>query len=1102
VLSCSVPPTQAQTTTGRISGTVTDASSGVLPGVTVTVTETATGLTRASVTDSRGNFAFVDLPRGTYNVTAELQGFKKAVKSGYELVADGRVTVNFTLGVGALSEVVEVTAPGETVNTVSGEVSRTVDREQVQNLALNGRNYMELATLIPGSPVLGTNALDIMTGLGINTSVNGSRTNASLLMVDGGFNMDSGSNNSQISNVGIDFIEQVVIKTANFSAEYGRNSGASINVVTRTGSNRFRGSAYEYNRDEKFDAADFFQNARGISKAPLTYNNFGWTLNGPIRRDKLFFSVGQEWKRIRRLTSANNRTLPTRAMRSGDFSAINTIIRDPLTGEPFPGNVIPASRITPDGRAIARVYDFAAQQARAYTDTPTANNALFQDDNPFNWRQDQIRFDWQATDKQRITLRVLYDDYNLIDPYGTFIASALPTVPTNRKRPGRNWQVNHSWTLSSNLINEFKANAAWNGQRIPPTGEAWMRDTYGFTFPQVYSGGGRFEDSIPDVTISGYSGWEGAAQSLISPTTDIQVGDNLTWVKGSHTWKSGVLVIRNRKDQNGRSLYAGNVNFNTAGNNRTSGHSFADALLGNFRTYSEFASDPVGFFRFWQVEAFVSDSWRVSRTLSLETGLRYAWHDPILTQANNMSNFEPARFDRAQAVTILPNGTLVPGSGNRYNGLVRAGDGVPEDELGRVANGNSPEVLSVPAGAPRGFYRTQHLFGPRFSFAWAPSGRGNMALRGGIGLYFDRPEGNLYFGGANGLLNSPPYVQSVQYENGNLSSPAGGAATRPAPIAQIGAIDPDLKVPREWKFSITAQRELPLGLFGEIGYIGARGRNLLRQPNINQVPFAADAANQALPASQRVNSNFLRPYPGYTNIALRLSDAESQYDALQVFLSRRRGRLTATVSYTLGAARDNASGNGDNPEDYLNQDFFWGPSNHDRKHIFVTTFNWKLPFFKSEQGIGRVLGGWEISGIGRYQSGAPLTITGNTSTGGRRADFVGGNPYVPESQRYGTGVAVVQWLDRASFASAPNDRRGNSKRGDFRGPSYQILDISLRKSFRVSKDVRMQFQADFFNALNRANFTTVQTNLANADFGRLTAVAPPRQVQLGLRLSF
>src|SRR5712692_2733154 len=244
----------AQSNAGRISGTVTDSSGAVLPGVAVTVSQQGTGLSRTVPTDAAGAYLFVSLPVGTYDVSG-------------------------------ISEVVEVSVHGETVNTVSGEIARVVDREQVQNLALNGRQYLQLATLIPGAPLLDDNAINIMTGLAINTSVNGSRTNTSLLTVDGGFNMDSGSNNSQISNVGIDFIEEVSIKTANFSAEYGRNSGGNINVVTRSGTNDFHGSAFEYHRNNGLDANDYFNNSRGVDKARLRFNDFGYSLGGPIQKN-------------------------------------------------------------------------------------------------------------------------------------------------------------------------------------------------------------------------------------------------------------------------------------------------------------------------------------------------------------------------------------------------------------------------------------------------------------------------------------------------------------------------------------------------------------------------------------------------------------------------------------------------------------------------------------------------------------------------------------------------------------------------------------------------------------------------------------------------
>jgi len=353
VLLLTAPVVSAQATTGRISGVAKDVSLGVLPGVTITVAETGTGYTRTDTTDGNGAYVFVNLPLGNYNVAAELQGFKKALKTGFVLGADGKLTADFHLDVGQFAETVQVVVNSEVVNTVSGELARTVDRGQVQDLALNGRNYMQLATLVPGAPVTNFSALDIMTGLGINTVINGSRNNSNLLTVDGGFNMDSGSNNSQISNVGVDFIEEVNIKTSNFSAEYGRNSGAAINVVTRSGSNKFKGSGFEYLRRDKFDANDWFANLKGVAKASLKYDNFGFSIGGPALKDKLFFFGGLEWKRIDRQTAPTFRTMPSSAQRNGDFSNLTTSLKNPYTGLAFAGNIIPPSMITTDGKALA-----------------------------------------------------------------------------------------------------------------------------------------------------------------------------------------------------------------------------------------------------------------------------------------------------------------------------------------------------------------------------------------------------------------------------------------------------------------------------------------------------------------------------------------------------------------------------------------------------------------------------------------------------------------------------------------------------------------------------------------------------------------------------
>ncbi|MCX6543648.1 MAG: carboxypeptidase regulatory-like domain-containing protein [Acidobacteria bacterium] len=1091
------PAVHAQATTGRISGIVRDSSGGVLPGVSVTVTETKTGFTRTEGTDAQGAFIFVSLPLGNYTVGAELQGFKKASKSGFVLSADGRLTADFNLEVGQFSETVQVTVGAETVNTVSGEVARNVDRAQVQDLALNGRNYLQLASLIPGAPVMqgNMNALDIMTGLGINMSINGSRGNANSLTVDGGFNMDSGSNNSQISNVGVDFIEEVSIKTASFSAEYGRNSGAAINVVTRSGSNTFKGSVYEYLRRDKFDANDWFANLKHVAKPSLKYDNYGFSLGGPVFKDKLFFFGGVEWKKIDRFTAPTFRTIPNSAMRNGDFSSLATSLKDPSTGLAFQGNIIPPNMITADGKAIASVYAAMALKASSYTDTPTTNNALFMDPNPFRFRQEMARLDFQPSGSHRLTGRLVLDHYDLIDPGGTFITSQLPTVPTERMRPGRNVQVNHYWTIGGNLVNEAKFNYSANGQIIPPVGDTWKRDTYGFQFAQVYTGGGRYENSIPDVNVTNFASFRGAAQSLISPTWDYSFSDKLTWIKGAHTVQGGVMVVRNGKDQNGRSGYAGVLTFQTNSNTITSGNAFADVLLGNFYNYNEAQLDPMGYFRFWQREAFVSDAWRVNKQLSVEFGVRYAWQMPTSTLGNNTTSFDPALYSAAQAVTMNTNGTIVAGTGNRYNGLTRPG-AVPSDQVANVPNANSPAVATVPNAKYPGYYNTQNLFAPRFSFAYTPFGDKRTVVRGGAGLFYDRPEGNLYFA----LVNNPPFSLSSSYLMGNLSNIQAGTVPPITPWASMNALDPNMKIPRVWNYNIGVQRDLGLwGLFAEVTYVGAKGQQQIRQPDINYPTFTDIAANAV---GAKYSIDYLRPYKGYTSILMRLSDASSTYNSLQVFLSKRRGDLNFSLNYTLSKAMDNGSGNGDNPDSGVAPlAYNYGPSDNDRRHVFVGTWTYRVPFFRNERNLlGYTLGGWEISGIARYQSGGPITITG-TQVIGRRADYLGTDPYLAGAPVI-SAAGVVSYIDPVAFAVAPADRLGNSARGQVRGPSYYNWDISLRKQIPLKGTVKAQFQADFFNAFNMVQFQNPATNLSGSGFGLITAVQPPRNIQLGFRVTF
>lgn len=1122
----------AQSITGRISGTVTESQGAVIPGATVKILNIATHQERATLTDSNGYYVITNLPVGDYRASVEIQGFKKSVKSGYSLTADGRLTVDFLLDVGNVTESVEVVASsGETVNTTSGEIERIIDQVQVQDLALNGRNYMQLATLIPGAPMLNDNQLEMMTSLSVSQPVNGNRGNSNLLTVDGGFNLDSGSNNSQINNVGIDFIREVSVKTSNFSAEYGRNSGASINVVTRSGGNSFHGSLFEYLRNEKLDANSFTNNSNGVEKPPLRYNNFGFSFGGPIIKDKFFFFGGMEWKLIRRFATVR-RTLPTSGERSGDFSyrlrgpdgmvgtADDGVIRDPskdtklcvaptlkdgavtkaaIRDTCFGGKVIsernkiPLGRITADGRAIANVYAAMADQAAIYSDVHSANNAYFVEPNPFDFRQEMLRLDYKFNDKHSIYGRYLHDDYNLIDSFGTFITSQLPTIPTNRRRPGYSYQIGHTWLIKPTLINEVKVNTSWNGQRVPPIGDVWKRSTYGFEYHQLYDGGGRFDNSIPIVSVTGFASFEGASRSLLSPTTDISISDNISWVRGAHSVKTGFAVIRNRKDQNGRSNYPGTVSFSSSGNTKSTLNSFADALLGNFRTYSESDIDPIGHFRFTQIESFASDNWRVNRKLGLELGVRYQWAHPIYTQANNIVNFDRTLYDRSKAVTVNTDGTIdTTKGGNRYNGLIRAGSGVPDDQLGRILNSQSKEVITVPTGAKRGLYSSKHLIAPRVGFALTPTSNNKMAIRGGFGIFYDRPEGNIIFSS----VNIPPYTDSAQYENGNLASISDAKSTL-APFGTINTINPDLKLPYTMSYSLSIQRELPWGIYGEVAYVGNQARHLLRQPDINQPSYSDLLANQKLPTEKRFATNYLRPYKGYSSIRERVSDSNSNYNSLQLYATKRKGFVSATASYTWSKVLTDSSGNGDNPEDPFNRSFNYGPATFDRRHIFVTTYVFRLPSLNNSVAFfKRAFGGWEVSGITRWQSGEYLTPTASDIgiPGSRRASATG----LPSSGQQ----TIDDWFNTAAFTLPDEASRGNSGVGVIEGPGRHVWDLSLRKRFSITEKVKYMLQVDFFNSWNIVNFTDVNTNVSSGGFGSASGAIPGRNIQIGMRLSF
>jgi hypothetical protein len=1091
-LALSVSPVRAQTMFGRISGTVTDPSGAAIPAAKVVITNTDTQATRTEITDEHGFYVAENLSIGPYSVTADHPGFKRSQQTASTVVADGRLTVDLRLQIGDSSQTVEVVAESEALNSVSAEISQVVDKNQVDNLALNGRSYMELLTLVPGAVITNPDQFSVLTSLSAtNQSVNGHRTNSNNMTVDGMVNLDGGANGSLINNISPDFTQEVKIQTSNFSAQYGRSSGVAFNLVTRNGTNDFHGAAFEYFRNDKLDARNFFS----PGNTELRFNDFGYNVGGPILKNKLFFFGGEEWKRLRQQGAPIRASLPTTLELQGNFVGSGKTILEPGTKTPYPGNIVPASAITPDGKAIANVYNYATSQAAAFTNTPVANNAIFEVPNPLNYREDLVRLDYRINDKHTIYARFVDDSNVIYLAYGpgSVSSSYIPVVPENRNRPAKGALLSETWLISPTVVNEIHFGASWNGQRYQNLGDSWQRSTMGFTFQRVYNSVGPYASGIPDVNVQNFEQWKGPDQTLTSPITNLELNDSVSIVRGQHSIRTGVSVMRYRKDQNGRSNYDGSAVFNTSGNANTTGYALADALLGNFQTYTEAAYDPMGHYRFTEPGAFVDDSWHVSRKLTINVGVRYEYMMSLYSTVNNLANFVPSLYNPAQAVKVTSSGLVVAGSGNIYNGLQRVANGIDPSLAYLVPNATNPAVLGVPDGAPRGMYPSKSSWQPRFGFAYGLNEK--TVIRGGFGTFYDRIQGNptMY------TLNNPPYVGSAQFQSGNLANIAGGAAVS-APWGTLQTMDPNLKTPYSEQVSFGIQRELPMHLFTEVDYVGSFGRHLLTEPDINQPSWSVLAA-----ASSTANVNSLRPYAGYSIIQQFLSSGTSNYHGLQARIERRVGTVQFTAAYTFSKNLSDASSDTENNFNAFNVHAMYGPayssnagSSIDVRHAFVSTVIWNLPALRNQARLVRTpLGGWQLSAIIHLQSGFYYSITGSTLIGTRLANYVGGPTQLPNAGPNG-------WFNPAAFTAASQGAWGTAGSGDVEGPGMKIYNLSVTKFFNIKADGKMNLRvrADFLNAFNNVNFQSPATTITSSGFGTISSAYPSRNIQLGVKLAF
>ncbi|MDQ3070190.1 MAG: carboxypeptidase-like regulatory domain-containing protein [Acidobacteriota bacterium] len=1062
-----IQPVSAQQNTGTITGVVTDESGAVLPGVTVTVKQAETGFTRDFVTTSTGAYTASLLPLGKYVVTFTLQGFQARTVSNIDLHVGDRLEINSKMGIGGVSENVEVSAASQFVQPTPA-VQNLIGPTQVQELPLNNRVFVQLATLVPGV----TSDLPDEVGIGLTSvvsiSVNGGRRNSVNWMVDGVSNVDVGSNVTLLSTPTLESIQEFKIITSSYAAEYARSGGGVINIVTKGGTSKFSGTGYEFYRDDRFNANSFFRNRSTnaeIAGAPpqLDYNNFGYTVGGPIVpwRKKAFFFWSQEWRKIERAPTG---------------STINVIPAAWLNDPANVNYVAPALR-DPNAVKLLSIWP----EPNLGTSQFIASLPAIQ-----NTRQEVIRGDFDIRPNMRVTGRYTHDLSNTRELGGLFLGTTVPKFgTTDTKVPG---QVASAELRSTHTRFMNEAKYQFSSNRISttnPDGTRNKKTDYGVDIPELFAGNeaGR----IPNIAVTGLAS-AGSNQLINIEYFNHTVMDTLTWQKGGHSLKFGAMAAFEAKNENAANNTHGGYAF-VAGGGRTAFQNFLtgnrDGLCGVSCTYSESEIDITNHLRFQRYEAFAQDTWRVARGVTLDYGVRYALYPAVKDQNNILTNFVPALYSQAGAPTYTnaAGSLIVRGTGNPLNGII-------------VADQNSP--------FGRGIYETDRgAIQPRVGFSWDPTREGKMIVRGGYGIYFDQPLVGIFE--QNAFVN-PPFANTVSLQNASLSNPAAGVPPGTTGVRTLQATSVPFDTPRMQQFNVGMQRQLYSRGVIDVGYVGSRGDNLIQPVDINQ-PQPQDVIAQG-------GINVARPYDGYGTITMRQTTAYSRYHGLLTSFRHEHGRNgSLTLNYTLSRNRTTSTNDRDAidlPQNPLDLDIEYADARTDRRHVFNANFVYELPFYRnSTNALAKAaLGGWQMAGIVNVVSGAPIPrITANIDSGrrGGRADQIGdpnaGNLDFPF------------WFNPAAFAPPSLGAYGNSVRAPFRLPGRHQWDLTASKNWYV-RTLRFQFRADLINAFNHtqwlgvdaacsaaATLTQNRCDIGGADtFGQITSTRAAREIQLGFKL--
>ncbi|HEV2381642.1 MAG TPA: TonB-dependent receptor [Terriglobia bacterium] len=1074
-------------TSGTITGTITDQSRSAIAGATVTITNVGTGVVARTVgTGGTGIFVAEALPVGTYQVSVSASGFQRAVSSTITLNVADRLEVNFSLELGKTRQSVEVTATPPQVQTQSGDVSQTVSSEKISQLPILDRNFMELQQMVPGAIKVAGDELgkSFYNTKGFN--VNGFDQSMTGYQLDGGQNTDMGNQVSPMTAPPPDALAEFKVLTSNYSAQYGTAGGAVLLAVTKSGTKEFHGDAYDYVRNNIFDANNFFLNAAGASIPPFHYNDFGYTIGGPFYipghyntdKTKTFVFWDQEWLRESSASTLVAAT-PTAAMRSGDFSAFGALTNpiSPVTGHPLtaPGGApcVTKSQINPacinNNVSLLLNQDFPSPTTSGFFNYITGAHT------GQNWGEQILRVDQNVSDKVKAFVRFVHDSWIENDPTVMWSGDAFPTLHSQFNVPSRNFTAKLTTILNPSLLNEVSYNYNSNyGSSSPPA----MIIKGAYQLPSGYTAINPLNPGynvVPDMNFGqGYGGISSLWGPWWAHHNLSQFSDDLTKVAGAHSMKMGattmfsITPVESQTSPSLQGAYSFDGSF--------TGNAIADSLLGLPVSYSELNTFREPYYNFHQTEVYFQDDWKATRRLTLNLGLRWFFIPHVY--GKDLSTFSPSQYSRSKAPTVTPGGQIVANSGNLLNGIIISGQ-----------NGTS-------LGLVQNHYNTP---APRFGFAYDPTGSGKWAIRGGYGIGYHRIEGN----DAYGLVGNPPFSSIPTFFQPPFDNPSSGVAAPLTPVS-LGYLDPVYDIPTVQSWSFNVQRELSSNTLLSVAYVGSRGTHLEYANNVNQPypamgydfdPRIACTPTTPYPCTERVSTNYVRPYQGWSSISGTVPVGKSTYDSLQVSLQRR---MTNGLSYGVAYTWSKTWGLSSNPQNAYDENADYGLTGFNRTNVLNINYVYELPFFSSMRGVaGAVVKGWEATGIITIESGFPLTMSLSTPTQGlaTRPDAVTG-------QSASGPKTVAEWFNTNAYAAPPFGFYGNAGVNTATGPGLNAWNMGFFKNFAVGERVRLQFRAEMFNIWNRANFNSVATTLGSGGYGQVNGAWDPRIMQLALKLVF